>query len=59
MPYSVPVYAMFGFAMLLYGSRRQREVEAAVVAGEFAWPERRLVAYPLCWQAASRLPPSS
>ena len=36
-------YAIFGFALVLYGTVRQREVEAAVVSGSFEWPQRRLV----------------
>jgi putative membrane protein len=36
-------YAVFGLAMVLYGTARQREVEEAVRVGGFSWPERRLV----------------
>jgi inner membrane protein YidH len=36
-------YTVLGFALVLYGTVRQREVGAAVVAGRFTWPERHVV----------------
>src|SRR3954454_8798146 len=45
-PYAVlgAIYAVFGIAMVVYGTRRQREVELAMERGEFVSPERRLLA---------------
>ena len=37
-------YAVFGLAMVAYGTLRQRQVEGAVRAGRFAWPETQVIA---------------
>jgi putative membrane protein len=37
------VYGVFGLCMVVYGTVRQREVEAAVRIGGYSWPQQRLV----------------
>jgi hypothetical protein len=37
-------FALYGVAMIVYGSLRVRAVEAALGRGEFAWPSDRFLA---------------